>query len=72
MTAHAPQDEIRKRCAAAGLELVSQEVWICQGPPRCALEGDAAVAAQEAGCIWCDVITIHPDGTETHRGPTTQ
>lgn len=44
-------------------------VIVCQGPPRCPLEGDEAVAAQEAGCIWCKRITIHADGTETTTEP---
>lgn len=29
-------------------------VIVCQGPPRCPLEGDDAVAAAEAGCVWCE------------------
>jgi len=45
-------------------------IWVCQGPPRCTLEGDAAVAAQEAGCVWCKRIVCHEDGTETAEGPT--
>lgn len=44
-------------------------VIVCQGPPRCSLEGDAAVAAAEAGCVWCRRITVHEDGTETETGP---
>lgn len=40
-------------------------VIVCQGPPACMLEGAEAVAAAEAGCVWCARITVHPDGTET-------
>jgi hypothetical protein len=39
-------------------------IWVCQGPPRCALEGDEAVAAQQAGCVWCKRVVIFEDGTE--------
>jgi hypothetical protein len=46
------------------------QVIICQGPPRCSLEGDEAVAAQEAGCVWCRRITLHEDGTETVTEPS--
>ena len=28
-------------------------VIVCAGPPWCALENDAAVEAQKAGCVWC-------------------
>lgn len=45
------------------------EVIVCQGPPRCPLEDEAAIAAQEAGCIWCIRIAIHSDGTETVTEP---
>ena len=41
------------------------EVIVCAGPPACLLEGDAAVASQEAGCPICKRIVIHADGTET-------
>ncbi len=44
-------------------------VIVCQGPPACLLEGDAAVRAQEAGCEWCKRITVHDDGTETVTEP---
>ena len=40
-------------------------VWVCQGPPRCDLEGDEAVAAIEAGCPFCKEIRIDKDGNET-------
>ena len=39
-------------------------VWVCQGPPRCQLEGDEAVAAQQAGCVWCRRIIVARDGSE--------
>lgn len=42
------------------------EVVVCQGPPLCMLTGDAAIASARGGCVWCDHIIIHPDGTETH------
>jgi hypothetical protein len=46
------------------------DIWVCQGPPRCAFEGDQAVAAQQGGCQWCKVITVWPDGSETVREPS--
>jgi hypothetical protein len=39
-------------------------VWVCQGPPRCDLTGDEAVAAQQNGCTFCKQIRIADDGTE--------
>lgn len=45
------------------------EIIVCQGPPRCALDGDAAVEAQKAGCIWCKRIVIHSDNSETVTEP---
>ena len=45
------------------------EIWICQGPPRCSLQGDEAVAEQHKGCPWCEVKTIWPDGSETTKKP---
>lgn len=45
------------------------QVIVCQGPPRCDLEGDEAVAAQMAGCPWCRRITLHDDGSETVTEP---
>lgn len=44
-------------------------IHVCAGPPQCALEGDDAVAAQVAGCIWCKRITVDADGRETETGP---
>jgi hypothetical protein len=46
-------------------------VIVCQGPPRCALEGDEAIAAQETGCRWCRRIIVHADGSETDVEPST-
>jgi hypothetical protein len=43
-------------------------IWVCQGPPRCALEGDDAVAAQENGCKWCRRIMVDGEG-ETEIKP---
>lgn len=34
------------------------ELIICAGPPYCHLEGDVAVAAQNAGCVWCKRIHV--------------
>ncbi len=45
-------------------------IHVCAGPPACALEGDDAVAAQIAGCVWCKRITIADDGTESETGPS--
>ncbi len=47
-------------------------VIVCQGPPVCALEGDEAMAAQQAGCVWCRRIICHADGSETVTEPTKQ
>ena len=44
-------------------------IWVCQGPPRCDLEGDAAISAQQAGCIWCQRLVVEEDGSETWFGP---
>lgn len=44
-------------------------VVVCQGPPRCPLQDDQAVAAAVAGCIWCKRITIHADGSESVSEP---
>lgn len=37
-------------------------VIACQGPPRCAFEGEAAVQHQLDGCIWCEVHRRLPSG----------
>ena len=37
---------------------------VCQGPPRCLLEGDDAARAAEAGCVWCKRIRFLPNGDE--------
>lgn len=44
-------------------------VHACQGPPRCGLEGDDAVAAAIAGCPWCRRIIIDDDGNERVIAP---
>jgi hypothetical protein len=44
-------------------------ITVCQGRPRCDLQGDEAVAAQMAGCPWCKRITVHPNGSETTTEP---
>lgn len=36
-------------------------IYICQGPPVCDFEGDAAVDAQKAGCLWCRRDTLIGD-----------
>lgn len=63
------------------LEMVAEEmgatlaeyvtIWSCQGPPRCDLQGDEAVAAQEAGCRFCKQIRVADDGTELTIEPGT-
>ena len=45
------------------------QVIVCAGPPVCLLEGDAAVASAQAGCVWCRRITILPSGREVETGP---
>lgn len=44
-------------------------VIVCQGPPRCSLEDEEAVAAQVAGCVWCKRIAMSADGSETVQEP---
>lgn len=41
------------------------EVIVCAGPPLCMLQGDEAVANQQAGCPLCRRIVIGTDGSET-------
>jgi hypothetical protein len=45
-------------------------ITVCQGPPSCDLRGDEAEAAQRAGCVWCQRITIHADHSETIVEPS--
>ena len=45
------------------------EIVVCQGLPRCDLEGDEAVEAQQNGCMWCKRIVLHEDGSETVTQP---
>jgi hypothetical protein len=40
-------------------------IIVCAGPPLCPLQGDAAVAAAQAGCELCKRIILHRDGSET-------
>lgn len=44
-------------------------VTVCQGPPRCDLEGDEAYEVANAGCPWCERITIYADGSESVTKP---
>ena len=44
-------------------------VIVCQGPPRCSMQGDAAIQAQRDGCYWCKRIIIAPDGSERVSEP---
>lgn len=46
-------------------------IIVCQGPPRCPFQGDDAVAAQMAGCLWCQRIVIDEDGGERVEQPGT-
>lgn len=48
------------------------EIIICQGPPRCDLDGDEAYEAQKAGCVWCQRLVIDEDGNEAVSGPSSQ
>lgn len=41
-----------------------QLIIVCQGPPRCDLMDEEAVAAQKAGCKWCKKIWIDEHGKE--------
>lgn len=45
-------------------------VIVCQGPPRCELEGDEAVKEQESGCPFCERIYIDEFGNERIVKPT--
>lgn len=38
------------------------EVIVCQGPPRCELQGADAWRSQKQGCRWCERHTLLPDG----------
>ena len=69
---HEKQDRLLNQMAReAGVptEDDTAEIIVCQGPPRCRLEGDEAVAAQKAGCPFCKRIAVHGDGSETVREP---
>ena len=54
---------------AARMEVLDPMLIICQGPPRCMLEGEAAIAAQDDGCVWCERRVMHKDGSVTVTGP---
>ena len=45
-------------------------IIVCQGPPRCDLLGEHAIAAQDLGCVWCRRITVYAD-YEVVREPGT-
>ena len=51
------------------VDIETRQVFVCAGPPQCLLEDDEAVEAMKAGCPWCKVTTVHPDGAETVRQP---
>lgn len=38
-------------------------VRICQGDPYCPLVGEQCQRAQLAGCRFCEVILVQPDGS---------
>jgi hypothetical protein len=45
-------------------------IHVCQGPPRCDLMDDEAMAAQVAGCPWCRRIYVNDkDGSERIEEP---
>lgn len=46
-------------------------IHVCQGPPRCDLMGDEAVAAMEAGCVWCRRVAVYEDGDDVVTEPAT-
>lgn len=49
------------------MDRIDPEIIVCQGSPRCPLEGVDAIAAQINGCKFCEVIVCHADGTQTVR-----
>jgi hypothetical protein len=53
------------RCTVANLDGDLPEVIVCAGPPECALQGDEAIAAANAGCLKCQHILVSPDGSTT-------
>lgn len=44
-------------------------LFVCQGPPRCDLVGDAAILAQEADCPFCRKIHYDEDFNQTIEEP---
>ncbi len=51
-------------------ETAPEKITVCQGRPRCELEGDEAIAAQMAGCVWCRKIYVYDDGREEVEEPS--
>lgn len=51
------------------MDSVETLITVCQGPPRCDLMGDEAVAAQLAGCPWCKRIYLSESGSERVEEP---
>lgn len=47
-------------------------IVVCEGPPRCELLEDEAMAAQRAGCPLCTRIQIMADGSEIETKPVAQ
>ena len=45
-------------------------IFVCQGPPRCDLQGDDAIAAQENDCPFCKKIHIDEQFNETFVEPS--
>lgn len=45
-------------------------ITVCQGEPRCSLLGDDAIAAQKAGCPWCERIYLDEFGGQTVVAPS--
>lgn len=43
----------------------SPRIIVCQGSPRCDLRGNAAKAAQAAGCPFCEVLEVSERGELT-------
>lgn len=64
-------DDINELMAALE-ESEHTTIFVCQGPPRCDLQGDEAVAAQEAGCPFCKRILLDDQFNETIIEPSEQ
>ena len=50
-------------------DVLVTRIIVCAGPPACLLQDDAAVDAQNAGCVWCKRIVIDGEGNETITEP---